>query len=66
MKLLPIELDYLEQTAQELTKIPEEELNEDVDANSLDTALRERVKGLKLRDAVSRLFLNRPATRSDA
>ena len=55
MNLLPNELDYLERTAQELAKIPEEELNEDVDTKTLDTALRERVKGLELRDAVSRL-----------
>ena len=55
MKLLPKELNYLEQAAQELAKIPEEEFNEDVDTSPFDAALRKRVKGLKLRDAVSRL-----------
>ena len=55
MNLLPKELDYLEQAAQALAKIPAEDLNEEVDASKLDAALRNRVKGLELRDAVSRL-----------
>ena len=55
MSLLPKDLDYLEAVAQELSKLPPEELNEDVDVTRLEAALRERVKGLNLRDAVSRL-----------
>lgn len=56
MNLLPKELDYLEPVAQELAKLPPEELTERVDViTGLEAALRARVDGLKLRDAVSRL-----------
>ena len=55
MSLLPKELAYLESAAKELAKIRPDELNEDVDVTKLESALRERVKDLKLRDAVSRL-----------
>lgn len=55
MNLLPKELDYLEKVAKELVKIPPDDLNEDVDATKLVAALRNRVKGLELRDAISQL-----------
>lgn len=55
MSLLPKELDYLEPVAKELAKIPPDDLNEDVDATELIAALRYRVKGLELRDAISQL-----------
>jgi hypothetical protein len=54
MNLLPKELDYLEQAAKSLADDPADEPNEDV-VLRLESVLRERVKGLKLRDAISRL-----------
>src|SRR5215469_9709842 len=51
----PAELSYLTSSLEELAKIPEEDLNEDVDVPELESALRQRVKGLTLREAVSRL-----------
>ena len=55
MNLLPKELNYLEPVAKELAKIPPDDLNEDIDATKLETALRNRVNGLELRDAISQL-----------
>jgi len=55
MSLLPTELNYLEPVAKELAKLPPDDLNEDVDASKLLAALRNRVKGLELRDAISQL-----------
>lgn len=55
MSVLPKELDYLEPVAQALAKLPPEEVNEEFDDAMLVAVLRERVNGLKLRDAVSRL-----------
>jgi hypothetical protein len=59
MKALPTELRYLEPALQELAKIPSEALDEDANVSSLDAALRQRVKGLKLREATSRLTQDR-------
>jgi hypothetical protein len=52
---LPTELAYLGAALSGLAKIPENKLNEDVETDSIDNALRERVKVLKLPDAVARL-----------
>jgi hypothetical protein len=55
MSLLPKELNYLKSAAEELATIPPDELTDDIDSSKLDAALRERISGLKLRDAVARL-----------
>src|SRR5262245_53276348 len=55
MSLLPKELDYLEEVASTLAEIPQNQIDEDVDMSALEAALRERVKGMKLRAAISRL-----------
>lgn len=55
MNLLPTELNYLEPVAKELAKLPPDDLNEDVDNSKLIAALRNRVEGLELRDAISQL-----------
>jgi hypothetical protein len=55
MNLLPKELDYLEVAASELAKLPPEEIDELAATTQLEAALRDRVKGLTLREAVSRL-----------
>ena len=43
---LPDPLRYLQPFANALAKLPPEELNEDIDASWLDTALRKRLRGL--------------------
>src|SRR5262249_7627117 len=55
MSLLPKELGYLEAVAEELGKLPSEEIDECADTSNLDAALRERVKGLNLNEAVRQL-----------
>jgi hypothetical protein len=45
---LPHSLSYLQPFVNALAKLPPEQLNEDVDASRLDSALRKRVRGLEL------------------
>ena len=59
MSLLPKELSYLDRVVSALARIPEHQIDEDVDMSALEAALRERVKGMKLRDAISRLTEDR-------
>jgi hypothetical protein len=55
MKVLPDKLRYLGPILRELAKLPPEVLDEDVDPSGLEAALRERVKGLSIREATQRL-----------
>src|SRR5262249_46678043 len=59
MKALPTELQYLEPALQEFARVPSEQLDEGANVSSLDAALRQRVEGLKLREAISRLTQDR-------
>lgn len=59
MSLLPKELNYLDEVASVLARIPQDQINEDVDMDAIEAALRQRVKGMKLRDAISRLTEDR-------
>jgi hypothetical protein len=43
---LPKSLQYLQPFVRSLAKLPPEELNEDIDASKLDSALRKRLRGL--------------------
>jgi hypothetical protein len=55
MSLLPKELAYLEPAAKELAKLSPDELDEGADFSKLETALRQRINGLELRDAIALL-----------
>jgi hypothetical protein len=55
MNPLPDELKYLRSALAELSELPTNELNEDVDLTSVETALRERIRGLNIREATERL-----------
>jgi hypothetical protein len=48
-------LDYLRPALSELSALRAEELNEDVDLSGIEAALRERIKGLTIREAIERL-----------
>jgi len=49
----PEQLVYLVPALDELAKLPAEDLGEDVETSTLESALRERVKGMKLREAIT-------------
>ncbi|HXT11124.1 MAG TPA: hypothetical protein VN873_06135 [Candidatus Angelobacter sp.] len=51
----PVELVYLIPVLENLKKISERDLDEDLDATLLESVLRKRIKGLHLPDAVGRL-----------
>jgi hypothetical protein len=51
MNSLPGGLEYLRPALSELSALPPEELNEDVDLTGLESALRQRIKGLTIRQA---------------
>jgi hypothetical protein len=55
MNSLPDGLDYLRPALSELSALPAEELNEDVDLSGIEAALRERVKGLTIREVIELL-----------
>src|SRR5690349_11556529 len=55
MNALPDELNYLRTAIAELSALPARELNEDVDLTSIETALRERIRGLNIREATDRI-----------
>jgi len=55
MNALPDELKFLRPALSELSELPANELNEDVDLTSVETALRERIKGLSIREAIERI-----------
>jgi hypothetical protein len=52
---LPAELSYLESALQTLRSLPADEVNEDIDATELESALRARISGLSIREAQDRL-----------
>jgi len=52
---LPESLRYLEVALRGLSALPSQELNEDADVTELESALRERVKGLTIREAQARI-----------
>jgi hypothetical protein len=58
MNALPNELNYLRPALAELSALPSHELNEDVDLTSIETVLRERIKGLNIRQATERIKLD--------
>jgi len=55
MNSLPDELDYLRPALAELLALSSEELNEDVDLSGVENVLRERIKGLSIREATERI-----------
>jgi hypothetical protein len=57
--LLPSSLGYLQPFVNTLVKLPAEELNEDIDASRLDSALRKRLRGLDLEAATLALESDR-------
>jgi hypothetical protein len=59
MNVLPKELSYLDKVASALAQIPQNQIDEDVDLGVLEAVLRERIEGMKLRDAISRLTEDR-------
>jgi hypothetical protein len=60
---LPDSLRYLEVALRRLSALPAQELNEDVDVTELESALRERVKGLSIREAQTRIAEDAKALR---
>ena len=61
---LPDNLRYLESALDELAEVPDGELNEDVDLSTLEAALRDRVRGLSIREAQERIHEYRRALES--
>ncbi len=61
--LLPSSLSHLQPFVNALAKLPAEELNEDIDASRLDSALRKRQRGLDLEAATLKLDSDREQLR---
>ncbi|MDR3618134.1 MAG: hypothetical protein P4L85_02200 [Paludisphaera borealis] len=56
---LPSPLRYLQSFVRTLAKLPPDQLNEDIDCSRLETALRKRIRGLKLDAAAAELEKDR-------
>ncbi len=60
----PSQLTYLDSVLQKLRALPPDEVNEDMDTSELESALRERVSGLSIREAQDRLSEDRKALKA--